>query len=93
MRSGCILQHLQFESMPVDHGRRTQRQQHIKDAIDFFSAVQDGSLPAVSFLKPGRAFWTAIPASSAQPLRSDAEKIWMPLTRIEAEAETRSSSL
>ncbi len=33
-------------------GDATQRQQHIKDAIDFFSAVQDGSLPAVSFLKP-----------------------------------------
>lgn len=29
-----------------------QRAAHIKDAVDFFSAVQNGTLPAVSFIKP-----------------------------------------
>jgi phospholipase C len=29
-----------------------QRQAHIKDATDFFTAVNQGSLPAVSFIKP-----------------------------------------
>jgi phospholipase C len=33
-------------------GDATQRAAHIKDATDFFAAVDDGSLPAVSFVKP-----------------------------------------
>jgi len=33
-------------------GDAAQRAAHIKDATDFFAAVDDGSLPAVSFVKP-----------------------------------------
>jgi phospholipase C len=33
-------------------GDSTQRAAHIKDATDFFAAVADGTLPAVSFVKP-----------------------------------------
>jgi phospholipase C len=33
-------------------GNTAQRTAHIKDATDFFAAVDDGSLPAVSFVKP-----------------------------------------
>lgn len=33
-------------------GDPTQRALHIKDATDFFAAVQNGTLPAVSFVKP-----------------------------------------
>jgi len=33
-------------------GDTTQRTAHIKDAIDFFAAVSDGTLPAVAFVKP-----------------------------------------
>jgi phospholipase C len=33
-------------------GNPAQRQAHIKDAIDFFAAVQRGTLPAVAFVKP-----------------------------------------
>jgi phospholipase C len=33
-------------------GNATQRQAHIKDAVDFFAAVQNGTLPAVAFVKP-----------------------------------------
>ena len=33
-------------------GNTAQRTGHIKDATDFFSAVDDGTLPAVSFVKP-----------------------------------------
>jgi phospholipase C len=33
-------------------GDTAQRQAHIKDAIDFFNAVQGGTLPSVSFVKP-----------------------------------------
>ena len=33
-------------------GDETQRTTHIKDAIDFYAAVSDGTLPAVSFVKP-----------------------------------------
>ncbi len=33
-------------------GNPAQRTAHIKDATDFFAAVDDGSLPAVSFVKP-----------------------------------------
>ena len=33
-------------------GNAAQRAAHIKDATDFFAAVDDGTLPAVSFVKP-----------------------------------------
>jgi phospholipase C len=33
-------------------GNAAQRTAHIKDATDFFAAVADGTLPAVSFVKP-----------------------------------------
>jgi phospholipase C len=33
-------------------GDAAQRAAHLKDATDFFAAVDDGSLPAVSFVKP-----------------------------------------
>lgn len=33
-------------------GNPSQRAAHIKDATDFFAAVDDGSLPAVTFVKP-----------------------------------------
>jgi phospholipase C len=33
-------------------GNPAQRSLHLKDATDFFAAVDDGSLPAVSFVKP-----------------------------------------
>jgi len=33
-------------------GDQTQRAAHIKDATDFFAAVNSGTLPAVSFVKP-----------------------------------------
>jgi phospholipase C len=33
-------------------GNPTQRSEHIKDATDFFAAVANGTLPAVSFVKP-----------------------------------------
>jgi len=40
-----------------------QRAEHIKDAIDFFSDLNSGSLPAVSFVKPD-SFLDGHPASS-----------------------------
>ena len=33
-------------------GDTAQRTTHIKDAIDFYAAISDGTLPAVSFVKP-----------------------------------------
>jgi hypothetical protein len=33
-------------------GNPTQRSEHIKDAADFFTAVANGTLPALSFVKP-----------------------------------------
>ena len=42
-----------FESYATSiMGDTTQRTEHIKDAIDFFAAVDNGTLPAVSFVKP-----------------------------------------
>jgi phospholipase C len=42
-----------FESYtPSIMGDATQRAAHIKDATDFFAAIDNGSLPAVSFVKP-----------------------------------------
>jgi phospholipase C len=34
------------------YGNPTVRQQHTKDIVDFFADVQNGTLPAVSFVKP-----------------------------------------
>jgi phospholipase C len=33
-------------------GNSTQRAEHIKDAIDFFDALNNGTLPAVAYVKP-----------------------------------------
>ncbi len=44
-------------------GNPAQRQAHIKDAIDFFDALDSGDLPAVSYLKPD-SFGDGHPASS-----------------------------
>jgi phospholipase C len=42
-----------FESYATSiMGNTAQRTAHIKDAVDFFAAVDDGSLPSVSFVKP-----------------------------------------
>jgi len=42
-----------FESYATSiMGNTTERTEHIKDAIDFFAAVDNGTLPAVSFVKP-----------------------------------------
>jgi phospholipase C len=48
-------------------GDATQRAAHIKDATDFFAAVDDGSLPAVSFVKPD-GLLDGHPASSKEDL-------------------------
>jgi phospholipase C len=44
-------------------GNPAQRAAHIKDATDFFDGLEDGRLPAVSFLKPD-SFGDGHPASS-----------------------------
>jgi phospholipase C len=44
-----------------------QRAAHIKDAIDFFNAVDNGTLPAVSFVKPD-GLLDGHPASSKEDL-------------------------
>jgi phospholipase C len=48
-------------------GDPAQRAAHIKDAIDFFNAVDDGTLPAVSFVKPD-GLLDGHPASSKEDL-------------------------
>lgn len=48
-------------------GDPAQRAAHIKDATDFFAAVDDGSLPAVSFVKPD-GLLDGHPASSKEDL-------------------------
>jgi phospholipase C len=48
-------------------GTTAQRTAHIKDATDFFSAVDDGTLPAVSFVKPD-GLLDGHPASSKEDL-------------------------
>ena len=48
-------------------GVAAQRAAHIKDATDFFAAVDDGSLPAVSFVKPD-GLLDGHPASSKEDL-------------------------
>ena len=53
-----------FESYATSiMGNAMQRATHIKDATDFFSALQAGNLPAVSFVKPD-SFVDGHPASS-----------------------------
>src|SRR5262249_55052492 len=44
-------------------GDAAQRAAHIKDAVDFFADVENGRLPAVSFIKPD-SFDDGHPASS-----------------------------
>jgi phospholipase C len=48
-------------------GNTVQRTTHIKDATDFFAAVDDGTLPAVSFVKPD-GLLDGHPASSKEDL-------------------------
>jgi len=48
-------------------GDSAQRAAHIKDTTDFFAAVDDGSLPAVSFVKPD-GLLDGHPASSKEDL-------------------------
>jgi phospholipase C len=48
-------------------GNTAQRTAHIKDATDFFAAVDDGTLPAVSFVKPD-GLLDGHPASSKEDL-------------------------
>jgi phospholipase C len=48
-------------------GNPAQRAAHIKDATDFFAAVDDGTLPAVSFVKPD-GLLDGHPASSKEDL-------------------------
>jgi len=48
-------------------GVPAQRAAHIKDATDFFAAVDDGTLPAVSFVKPD-GLLDGHPASSKEDL-------------------------
>ncbi|HEY6330619.1 MAG TPA: alkaline phosphatase family protein [Blastocatellia bacterium] len=48
-------------------GNPTQRAEHIKDATDFFAAVDNGTLPAVSFVKPD-GLLDGHPASSKEDL-------------------------
>jgi len=48
-------------------GDPAQRAAHIKDAIDFFNAVDNGTLPAISFVKPD-GLLDGHPASSKEDL-------------------------
>jgi len=48
-------------------GNTAQRTAHIKDTIDFFNAVDDGTLPSVSFVKPD-GLLDGHPASSKEDL-------------------------
>ena len=57
-----------FESYATSiMGDQAQRTTHIKDTIDFFNAVDDGSLPAVTFVKPD-GLLDGHPASSKEDL-------------------------
>jgi phospholipase C len=48
-------------------GNTAQRTAHIKDTIDFFNAVDDGTLPSVTFVKPD-GLLDGHPASSKEDL-------------------------
>ena len=52
-----------FQYVKSIMGVPAQRKAHIKDAIDFFAAIDSGQLPAVSYLKPD-SFDDGHPASS-----------------------------
>jgi phospholipase C len=57
-----------FESyVPAIMGNTAQRTAHIKDTIDFFNAVDNSTLPAVSFVKPD-GLLDGHPASSKEDL-------------------------
>jgi phospholipase C len=57
-----------FESYSTSiMGNTAQRTEHIKDATDFFAAVDNGTLPAVSFVKPD-GLLDGHPASSKEDL-------------------------
>ena len=57
-----------FESyMTSIMGNTAQRTAHIKDAVDFFNALEAGTLPTVSFVKPD-SFLDGHPASSKYDL-------------------------
>jgi phospholipase C len=57
-----------FESYSTSiMGNTAQRTEHIKDATDFFAAVDSGPLPAVSFVKPD-GLMDGHPASSKEDL-------------------------
>jgi len=57
-----------FESYSTSiMGNATQRAEHIKDATDFFAAVDNSTLPAVSFVKPD-GLLDGHPASSKEDL-------------------------
>jgi phospholipase C len=57
-----------FESYATSiMGDANQRAAHIKDTIDFFAAVDNGTLPAVSFVKPD-GLLDGHPASSKEDL-------------------------
>jgi phospholipase C len=57
-----------FESyMSSIMGKTLQRTKHIKDATDFFNALETGNLPEVSFVKPD-SFLDGHPASSKYDL-------------------------
>ena len=57
-----------FESYATSiMGNAAQRAEHIKDATDFFAAVDNGTLPAVSFVKPD-GLLDGHPASSKEDL-------------------------
>ena len=61
-------------------GDKAQRMAHIKDTIDFFDALDDGTLPSVSFVKPD-GLLDGHPASSKEDLfEAMVEKIMHHLT-------------
>jgi phospholipase C len=69
-------------------GDPVQRAAHIKDAIDFFNDLEEGHLPAVSYLKPD-SFGDGHPASSKLDiLESIVERVLDGLKRHEELAES-----
>jgi phospholipase C len=63
-------------------GNSAQRTAHIKDATDFFTAVGNDTLPAVSFVKPD-GLLDGHPASSKLDLYEGCcKRYWTPSTAI-----------
>ncbi len=64
-------------------GNPTQRAAHIKDTSDLITAIQNNTLPAVSFGKPdGSARWSPRRARRlicSKPTRSTSLRRWMPI--------------